>query len=137
MLMCGLRSGRRCAESTKREIFLAIEHVEARRFKKEKQEMSLFERCVTEGNEWADELAKDGATFRWRRDSSEKDQHSSAEREEVYAALQKAASFHCLEEWHDCEKLQPKPKEKLIFANKGGLRNIERIGVRQQENTVA
>ena len=35
------------------------------------------------------------------------------EREEVYAALQHAARFHCLvEEWKDCENLKPKPKEK-------------------------
>ena len=34
-------------------------------------------------------------------------------REEVYAALQYADSFHCLvEEWKDCEELKPKPKEK-------------------------
>ena len=34
------------------------------------------------------------------------------EREEVFAALQYAASFHCLvEEWTDCEELRPKPKE--------------------------
>ena len=33
------------------------------------------------------------------------------EREEVCAALQCAASFHCLvEEWKDCEELEPKPK---------------------------
>ena len=34
------------------------------------------------------------------------------EREEVYAALQYAASFHCLvEEWNHCEELKPPPKE--------------------------
>ena len=38
------------------------------------------------------------------------------QREEVYAALQYVASFHCLvEQWKDCEELKPKPKEKLIF----------------------
>ena len=41
------------------------------------------------------------------------------EREEVYAALEYAASFHCLvEEWQDCEELKPTPKEKLIFVDK-------------------
>ena len=40
------------------------------------------------------------------------------EREEVHAALPYAASFHCLvEQWKDCEKLKPKPKEKLIFVD--------------------
>ena len=41
------------------------------------------------------------------------------EREEVYAALQRAASFHCLvEQWKDCEELRPKPKEKWVFVEK-------------------
>ena len=41
------------------------------------------------------------------------------EREEVYVALQYAASFHCLvEEWKDCEELRPKPKEKGSFVDK-------------------
>ena len=41
------------------------------------------------------------------------------EREEVYAALQYAASFHCLvEEWTDSEELRPKPKEKWVFVEK-------------------
>ena len=41
------------------------------------------------------------------------------EREEVYVALQYAASFHCLmEEWKDCEELQPKLKEKCSFVEK-------------------
>ena len=41
------------------------------------------------------------------------------EREEVYVALQYAASFHCLaEEWKDCEELRPRPKEKWSFVDK-------------------
>ena len=41
------------------------------------------------------------------------------ERKEVYAALQFAASFHCLiEQWKDCEQLKPRPKEKMIFVDK-------------------
>ena len=44
---------------------------------------------------------------------------SGAYQEEVYAALQFAASFHCLvEEWKDCEVLKPKPKEKWIIVDK-------------------
>ena len=40
-------------------------------------------------------------------------------REEVCAALQYAASFHCLEKaWHDCEELEPRTKEKLTFVGK-------------------
>ena len=34
-------------------------------------------------------------------------------------ALQNAAGFHCLvEEWHNCEELSPKQKDKFIFVNK-------------------
>ena len=41
------------------------------------------------------------------------------EREEVYAALHYAASFHCLvEEWKDCEELKPKPREKWVFVDR-------------------
>ena len=41
------------------------------------------------------------------------------EREEVYAPLQYAASFHCLvEEWKYCEELQPTSTGKWIFDNK-------------------
>ena len=41
------------------------------------------------------------------------------EREEVYAALQFAASFHCLvEEGKDCEELRPKKKEMWVFVEK-------------------
>ena len=57
------------------------------------------------------------------------------EREQVHAALQHAASFHCLEErWKDCEELKPKQKEKLIFVDqKRRKRSIERnSGVRKQ-----
>ena len=40
------------------------------------------------------------------------------EREEVFAALQYAASFHCLvEERKDCEEMKPQPKEKWTFVD--------------------
>ena len=42
---------------------------------------------------------------------------AAGEREEVYATLQKAASFHCLvERWKDCEELKPTQKETWIFV---------------------
>ena len=44
---------------------------------------------------------------------------SKKRREEVCAASQYAASFHCLvEEWKDCEELKPQPKEECIFVDK-------------------
>ena len=38
-----------------------VEHVKAHRTKKDKKEVSYFEKFVTEGNEKADELGKEGA----------------------------------------------------------------------------
>ena len=47
-------------------------------------------------------------------------------KEKVYAALQYAASFHCLaEQWKDCEELEPKPKEKWISVAKKERGNEE------------
>ena len=56
------------------------------------------------------------------------------EREEVYVALQHAASIHCLVEgWKDCEELRSKPKEQWVFVEKKGeIRCIEQSGVRKQ-----
>ena len=53
----------------------------------------------------------------WRKRETETMQQ---EREEVHAALQCAASFYCLvEEWKDCEELNPRPKKKWIFVEPG------------------
>ena len=42
-------------------ILAEVELVKGHRSKKEKQHMALFEKHITEGNEKADELARDGA----------------------------------------------------------------------------
>ena len=49
----------------------------------------------------------------------------------MYAALQYAASFHCLvKEWKDSEELKSKPIEKSLFVDKTGKkRSVERSGV--------
>ena len=44
-----------------RDIMVEVEHVKAHCTEKEKKDMSHFEKFVTEGNEKADELAKEGA----------------------------------------------------------------------------
>ena len=83
--------------------------------------MTKIERFVTDGNERADELAKAGAMLDegFMAETRAKTVQQEREREEVHAALQYAASFHCsVEEWKDCEELKPKPKEKWIFVNK-------------------
>ena len=75
---------------------------------KAKQEMTLVERFVTEGNKRADELANDGAV----KDGVQR-------REVVHAAFQCAASFPCfVEGWHDCEELEPNLINEWVFVDK-------------------
>ena len=62
--------------------------------------MSLFEHFITEGNEKAHELAKDGAMMDGGVMAQIRASTVQQKREEVYAAWQYAACFHCLvEEW--------------------------------------
>ena len=58
--------------------------------------MPKFERFVAEGNEKADELPKAGAMLDEGLMAEAEAETMQQEREEVYAALQYAASFHCL-----------------------------------------
>ena len=100
-------------ELVKRGILVEVENVKAHRTKKEKEEMMQFERFVTEGNEKADELAKAGAMMDDGFMAEARAETMKQERDEVYVALQYAASFYCLvERWKDCAELEPKPKEK-------------------------
>ena len=71
-----------------------VEHVKAHRTKKEKKEMSHFEKFVTEGNEKADALAKAGAML--HKGFMTEARTETVQQEREYAALQCAASFHCL-----------------------------------------
>ena len=83
--------------------------------------MSQFERFVTEGSEKADDSAKAGAMLDEGFIAEARAETMQQEREEVHAALQYAASFHCLvEQWKGCEELKPKPKEKWVFVDKKG-----------------
>ena len=100
-----------------REIVVEVEHVKAHRTKKEKKDMSHIENVVTEDNEKADEWAKTGAILGKGFVAEASAESMQQEREEVYAALQYAASFLCLvEEWKDCGELKPKPKGKWTFV---------------------
>ena len=57
----------------------------------------------------------------WMSDSRRRQEQKRQEREEVYAALQYAASFRCVvEEWKNCEELKPQRKEKWTFVGKKG-----------------
>ena len=91
------------------EMLVEVEDVKAH---KERKDMSRFERFVTDGNEKADELAKAGAMPDEGFMAETRAKAAPQGREEVCAALQYAASFHCLvKEWKDCEELKSKPKE--------------------------
>ena len=71
-----------------REILVEVEHVKAHRTKKDKKEMSHFEKLVTKGNEKADELAKAGAMLNEGYVAQVRAKTVQQERAEVYAALQ-------------------------------------------------
>ena len=91
-----------------------VEHVKAHRTKKDKNEVTQFEKFVAECKEKADKLAKADALLDEGFVTHTRAKTVKQEREEVYAAL----LCHCLEEWKDCEELKPKPKEIWIFVNK-------------------
>ena len=98
-------------------MLLEVEHVRTHRTKKERQEMTLFEKFVTDGNERAGELAKDGAIW----DGGEMAQVGAStvqqQRDDVFAALQCAAGFHyVVEDWKDCEELKPQTEDKWTFC---------------------
>ena len=98
---------------------MELEHVKAHRTKKGKKNTPQLDRFVTGGGENADELAKAGAMLDERLMAEASSETMQQERDEVYAALQYAASFHCLvQQWKDCEELKPRPKEKWIFVDK-------------------
>ena len=56
MPICGLRSGKNCTVLAARDVGGGSGH----RTKKEKKDLSYFEKFVTEGNEKADDLAEAG-----------------------------------------------------------------------------
>ena len=94
---------------TARNITVEVEHLKAHRTKSEKKE-----KFVTEGNEkvQAGAMSDEGFMAEARAETMQQ------ERGEVYAAMQYAASFHCLvEQWKDCEELKPEPEAKWIFVD--------------------
>ena len=103
-----------------RGILVEVGHVKAHRTKKRKRKICRSLRSfVMEGNDKADDLAKARALLDKGFMVGARARTMQQEREEVHAALQYAASCHCLvEEWKDCEELRPKPKEKWVFVEK-------------------
>ena len=93
--------------------------MKAHRTKKEKEKMTQFEMFVTEGSEKADELGKAGAMMDEDFMAEARAETMKQESEEVYVAMQYAASFHCLvEKWKHFEELKPKSKNKWSFHDK-------------------
>ena len=74
--------------------------------------MSHFEKLLAKGNEKADEQANEGAMW-----------------DGVYAALQYAASFHCLVEWKDCEELKPPVKGQGKEASDGMVCDSKKVSI--------
>ena len=66
----------------------------AHRSKKEMQSVSLFENFITEGNEKADEVAKEGAMLDGRRYGTGKSEHGLTGKRITF--MQYVACFHCL-----------------------------------------
>ena len=97
---------------------MEVEHVKAHRTKKDKKEMSHFERFVTDGNEKADELAKAGAMLDDGSMAGARAKKVQQEREEVFAALQYAASVHCLVgRMEGLRRAQAEAKRKVGFRD--------------------
>ena len=115
MPIYGAKIGKNHMAWQKGAFLVEVGRLKAHRTKKGKENTSHFEKFVTEGNEKADELAKelDGGFMAEARPET-----MQQEREEVHAALQYAASFHCLvERWKYCEELKLKQREKLTFVD--------------------
>ena len=55
------KSAKSCSFLTSKEISMEVEHVKAHRTGKDKKETTQFVKSVADGNEEADELAKEGA----------------------------------------------------------------------------
>ena len=75
------------------EILVEVEHVKAHRTEKDKKEMSHCEMFVTEGNEEADELAKEGAMLDEGFMAETRAKTVQRERQEENAALQYGSEF--------------------------------------------
>ena len=100
---------------------MEVEHVKAHRTEKDKKEMSHFEKFVTEGNEKADELAKEGALLDEGFMARQEQRQLSRSEKRCTQFCSVRPVFHCLvEEWKDCEELKPQPKERLAFVEKRG-----------------
>ena len=111
-------------------ILIEVEHVKAHRTEKERRQMSLFEKFVTEGNEQAYEPPKEAATWDAGLVAQARASTIQQERRSV-RSFAVCSQFSLLGgRMKDCEELKPKPKversgalmpqleEKWIFEDK-------------------
>ena len=91
MLMFGSRSGKNCTLLPRGILW----KWSTSRRTAQRKDTSQFEMFVTEGNDKADELANAGAMLDEGKIAEVRAKTMQQEREEVCAALQYAASFHC------------------------------------------
>ena len=118
-----------------RDIVVEVEHVKAHRTKKEKEQMTQYERFVTEGNEKADDLAKAGAMLDegFMAEARAEALQQEREREEVYVALQYAASFHYLRNGKIVKNSSlNRKKSGFSLTRRVREQSIEQSGVRKQ-----
>ena len=88
--------------------------------------MSPFEKYVPDGNEKADELAKEGAMKDEGFVARTRAKTAQQESEAVCAALQNAVSFHC---FGGGEELKPQATRKVDFRGLEKRRNKAQNGV--------
>ena len=131
MRICGSKIWEELHLLISKQILVEVEHVKAHRTKKDKHEMTHFEKFVTDGNEKADELAKAREMLDEGFMAEAGAKRVQQEREEVFAALQYAARCHYLVEAWKAVKRSSRSQEKSEFSwtSKKKKRNIERSGV--------
>ena len=96
------------------DILVQLKHVKAHRTKRENRCRTLRSSSL-KANEKADEWAKKRAMLDEGFMAEARAKTMQQEREEVYAAVQYAASFHCLvEEWKDCDELNQVEAERKV-----------------------
>ena len=85
---CGSKFGKNLRGLVERGILMEVEQVKAHRTKKEKENMSQFEKFVAEGGWKADDLVKAGAMLDEAFMAEARANTMQQERDEVYVAFQ-------------------------------------------------
>ena len=111
------RIGKKLRVLKSREMLVVVEHVKAHRTKKDKNEMSQFEKFVAEGNKKADVLAKAGAIMDEGFKVEMRAKTFQQEREEVVRSF--AASKLCRSTPTSCRWSLPTLHHNLVSSSLG------------------